>query len=138
MLTRAQIDNYIKEIPADTEADERRAAYATITGFAEDKSVNEIVSYYSLNKDSVLKWMAHFDFSSRKPEKSGRRTSKTKMIEDYLAKNVGKVVNFTEVATELNISTPTVYNFYNANRLYFKKVSRGSFEILDPKAERSK
>jgi signal recognition particle subunit SEC65 len=82
--------------------------------------------------------MAHFDFSSKKPEKSGRRTSKTKMIEDYLAKNVGKIINFAEVATELNVSTPTIYNFYNANRLYFKKVSRGSFEILDPKAERSK
>lgn len=138
MLTRAQIEQYIKEIPSDTDPDERRAAYATITGYSEDKSINEIVSYYSLNKDSVIKWMSHFDFASTKSDKSGRRTSKTKMIEEYLAKNVGAVVNFTKVAEELNISTPTVYNFYNANRAYFKKVSRGNFEILDPKAERTK
>lgn len=138
MLTRAQIEEYIKEIPSDIEDDERRAAYATITGFAEDKSVNEIVSYYSLNRDSVIHWMGYFNFTSTKTEKAGKRSSKTKMIEDYLSKNIGKVVNFAKVAEELEVSTPTVYNFYNANRSYFKKVSRGNFEILDPKAERAK
>jgi predicted DNA-binding transcriptional regulator AlpA len=36
------------------------------------------------------------------------------------------------------ISMPTFYNFYNANRGYFKKVKRGQFEIIDPNAEREK
>jgi hypothetical protein len=36
------------------------------------------------------------------------------------------------------MSLPTFYNFYNANMGYFKKVKRGSFEILDPRQERAK
>lgn len=138
MLTRAQIEEYIKEIPSDIAEDERRAAYATITGVAEDKSMNEIVSYYSLSQDSVAHWMSYFNFSSTKGKSAGKRTPKTKVIEDYLSKNTGKTINFAKLAEELGVSTPTIYNFYNANRSYFKKLSRGSFEILDPKAERTK
>lgn len=138
MLTRTQIDEYIKEIPEGIDADERRAAYATITGFAEDKSVNEICSYYSLNNETVSHWIQYFNLTSSKTQKAGKRAGKTKSIEDYLSKNVGKTVNFTKMAEEIGVSAPTVYNFYNANRSYFKKISRGSFEILDPKAERTK
>lgn len=138
MLTRTQIDEYIKEIPKDIDADERRAAYATITGFAEDKSVNEICSYYSLNSETVSHWINYFNLASTKSQKSGKKSGKTKTIQDYLSNNIGKTVNFTKMAEEIGVSAPTVYNFYNANRSYFKKVSRGNFEILDPKAERTK
>ena len=138
MLTRAQIDEYIKEIPENIEADERRAAYATITGFAEDKSVNDIASYYAINKETVIHWMGYFNFTSTKTAKQGKKSSKTSLIENYLSQNIGKTINFTKLAEELNISVPTVYNFYNSNRSYFKKISRGNFEILDPKAERSR
>jgi hypothetical protein len=41
-----------------------------------------------------------------------------------------------QLATDVQISLPTFYNFYNANRGYFKKVKRGHFEILNPKEER--
>jgi predicted AAA+ superfamily ATPase len=82
--------------------------------------------------------MAYFDFSSVKSQSKGKRTSKTKIIEEYLAKNVGKTINFAKVAEELKISVPTVYNFHRDNRSYFKKVERGSFQIIDPKVERAK
>ena len=138
MLTRAQIDKYIAEIPSDIHSDERRAAYSVITGFADGKSINEITSYYAIPVEVVTHWMGYFDFASTKVQSKGKRTSKTKIIEDYLAKNVGKTINFAKVAEELKISVPTVYNFHRDNRSYFKKVERGSFEIVDPKAERAK
>lgn len=138
MLTRAQIDSYVKEVPEDIDADERRAAYSTITGYGEDKSIAEIAQYYSLSKDTVIRWMDYFNFSAERERSAGKRSSKTKMIESYLSSNVGKVVTPKQVAEEVGMSLPTFYNFYNANRSYFKKVKRGEFEILDPKAERNK
>jgi transposase len=138
MLTRAQIDKYIEEIPSGIDPDDRRAAYSVITGFADGKSVSEISSYYGISKEIIQHWMGYFDFSSSKAESKGKRTSKTKVIEDYLAKNVGKTINFAKVAEELKISVPTVYNFHRDNRSYFKKIERGSFQIVDPKVERAK
>jgi transposase len=138
MLTRAQIDKYITQIPAGIDPDDRRAAYSVITGFGDGKSIGEISSYYAISKEVVDTWMAYFDFSSVKSQSKGKRTSKTKIIEEYLAKNVGKTINFAKVAEELKISVPTVYNFHRDNRSYFKKVERGSFQIIDPKVERAK
>lgn len=138
MLTRAQIENYVQEIPKEIDAEDRRAAYATITGFAEDKSIKEIQSYYSLSPEMVNRWMDYFKFTAERSERVGKRTSKTKKIESYLKDNVGKTVTPKQVAEEVGMSLPTFYNFYNANTGYFKKVQRGSFEILDPKQERAK
>jgi transposase len=137
MLTRAQIDNYITQIPSDIDSDERRAAYSVITGFADGKSLTEISTYYAISREIAEHWMNYFDFASTKSQATGKRTSKTKLIEDYLAKNVGKTINFAKVAEELKISVPTVYNFHRDNRSYFKKVERGSFQIVDPKVERA-
>lgn len=138
MLTRAQIENYVQEIPKEIDAEDRRAAYATITGFAEDKSIKEIQSYYSLSPEMVNRWMDYFKFTAERSERAGKRTSKTKKIESYLKDNVGKTVTPKQVAEEVGMSLPTFYNFYNANTGYFKKIQRGSFEILDPKQERAK
>jgi hypothetical protein len=82
--------------------------------------------------------MDYFEFTSQKQEATAKRSSKSKKIESYLKDNVGKTVTPKQVAEEVGMSLPTFYNFYNANRSYFKKVKRGEFEILDPKAERSK
>lgn len=137
MLTRTQIDQCISRIPEKTGSDERRAAYSVITGFAEGKSVSEIASYYSLTEEVISYWMSYFDFQSSKKKGNGKRSSKTIVIEKHLAENVGKRVNFADLAKELSISVPTVYNFYNANRSYFKKIGRGNFEIIDPKILRA-
>lgn len=136
MLTRAQIDKYITLIPVGIDPDDRRAAYSVITGFGDGKSVGEIVSYYSISKDVVEHWIDYFGFATVKSQTSGKRTSKTKLIEDYLSKNVGKTISFAKVAEELKISVPTVYNFHRDNRSYFRKVERGTFEIVDPVKER--
>lgn len=136
MLSRSEVEGYIKQIPKGITSDEWRYASATITGFSEDKSVSEISGYYSIDKDIVKYWMDYFNFTNIKEQKSSKRSSKTKVIQDYLNKNEGKIINFAKLADELNISTPTVYNYYNSNRAYFKKINRGTFEILNPKNER--
>lgn len=138
MLTREQIDAYIKNVPASASADDRRTAYSVITGFGEDKSIGEIVQYYSLDRDGVNYWMQYFKFADMKAESTGKRSSKSKKIEQYLKQNIGKVVTPKQVSEDINMSLPTFYNFYNANRSYFKKIQRGQFEIIDPKAERAK
>lgn len=138
MLTRTQVETYVKEIPKELEAEDRRAAYATITGFSEDKSVKEIQTYYALTPERVEKWMDYFKFSTERSERAGKRSSKTKKIENYLKDNIGKVITPKQMAEEVGMSLPTFYNFYNANVGYFKKVQRGSFQILDPKEERAK
>ena len=61
-----------------------------------------------------------------------------KKIEEYLKANIGKVVTPKQVAEDVKMSLPTFYNYYNANRSFFKKVQRGQFEIIDPKVERTK
>jgi transposase len=136
MLTRAEIDNYITKIPSSIDAEERRIAYSVITGFADGKSISEISSYYAVSKEAVEKWMSYFSFTTGKTGNSSKRTSKTKLIENYLKANTGKTINFAKVAEELNISVPTVYNFHRDNRSYFKKIERGMFEIIDPEKER--
>ena len=67
---------------------------------------------------------------------SGRK-SKQDNIVNFLSGNVGKVVTPVQVATDVQISLPTFYNFKKANRGYFKEVKRGHFEIIDPKVERA-
>lgn len=138
MLTRTQVENYVKQIPNGIEPEDRRAAYATITGFSEDKSVKQIHTYYALTSEVVEKWMDYFKFNTDKAEQTGKRSSKTKKIENYLKDNIGKVITPKQMAEEVGMSLPTFYNFYNANVGYFKKVQRGSFEILDPQKERAK
>ena len=133
MLTQAQVEKYTLLIPEDTDGEERRAAYATITGFKDDKSINEIASYYSLQQDNVVYWWNFFNFSSSEKKVVGKRGSKTKKIEDYLSANIGKEVTPVQVATEIGMSLPTFYNYMNANRHLFRKVKRGVFEILNPK-----
>ena len=65
-----------------------------------------------------------------------RTKTKQNNIVIYLEKNVGQVVTPAKVSTDVSISLPTFYNFYNANRQFFKKVKRGQFEIVNPKNQR--
>jgi hypothetical protein len=138
MLTRNQIDQYVKEVPSTANAEERRSAYCVITGFGDGKTASEISQYYSIEKDVISYWMNHFSFDDIKSESSGKRSGKTKKIEEYLKTNVGKIITPKQMAEEIDMSLPTFYNYYNSNRSYFKKVQRGKFEIVDPKVERMK
>lgn len=137
MLSQQQENRYIQTIPSDVDGEERRAAYAVISGFRDQKSKAQIAAYYSLSTDLVDKWYTFFNFKDDgKNTSTGKGSKKTNALFDYVVNNVGKLVTPKELSSELNISLPTFYNFYNANRHFFKKVKRGEFEIVSPEENR--
>jgi hypothetical protein len=137
MLNTQQEKTLIGMIPADTAGEDRRAAYAVITGIREEKTAAQISAYYSVSKDLVEKWYKFFAISDMPTQAKARRGRKGKDLTGYVRSNIGKTVTPKEVAETVGISLPTFYNFYNANRGYFKKVKRGEFEIVNPDEQRS-
>lgn len=137
MLNSQQEKKFIGMIPADITGEDRRAAYAVITGLREDKTAAQICAYYSVSKDLVQKWYEFFAISDIPAQAKGRRGRKGKDLTGYVKSNIGKTVTPKEVVEALGISLPTFYNFYNANRGYFKKIKRGEFEIINPDEQRS-
>lgn len=137
MLTKQQEQKLTAMISEDIQGEERRAAYAVITGYREGKSVKQIASYYSLDEKLVTDWWTKFSLSESTATTTGKRGRKSKNIISYVENNIGKTVTPKQVAEETGISLPTFYNFFNANRGYFKKIKRGEFEIINPNTERN-
>jgi len=138
MITEQVVAKLEKKIPSDCQGEERRAAYCVIIGCRDGKTLNEISRYYSIDMDLVNYWGDFLDIRNINPVVKTKRSPKAQKIQGYLSANVGKIITPKELADEIGMSLPTFYNFYNANRSYFKKVKRGEFQILDPKEERNK
>lgn len=137
MLNAQQEKTFIAMIPSDSTGEDRRAAYSVITGIKDDKNMAQIATYYSVSEELVLKWYNFFSLEDRSVSTKGRRGRKGKDLTNYVKTNFGKTITPKLVVEELGISLPTFYNFYNANRGFFKKVKRGEFQIVDPSIERS-
>lgn len=137
MLTKQQENNLIKMIPEDCIGEDRRTAYAVITAYRDDRNLSQAITYYSLNEELAKKWFDFFAFNSSDMASKPQRGRKSKDIISYVKNNFGKTVTPKQVVDELGISLPTFYNFYNANRGFFKKIKRGEFEIINPDEERS-
>jgi len=130
----AQLMNTVSK-PLDS--DNERTASAVIFGFYKNWNLDKTVKYYSLDATLAKTYWKHFNFKLKEGGKTMSRTkTKQNNIVSYLEKNVGQVVTPAKVSTDVNISLPTFYNFYNANRQFFKKVKRGQFEIVNPKEQR--
>ena len=136
MLNAQQEKTLIAMIPADSVGEDRRAAYSVIAGVKDDKSIPQIVIYYAISEELALKWHKFFSFEDSLALSKNRRGRKGKDLTGYVKSNIGKTVTPKQVVEELGISLPTFYNFYNANRGFFKKVKRGEFEIVNPAQER--
>lgn len=138
MLNQKTVERLEKSIPMDCNGEDRRAAYCVITGLRDGKTAREIARYYTVDTDLVDKWIKFFDVESTSSEigakKRGRKGSD---LTNYVKSNIGKTVTPKDVAEELGISLPTFYNFYNANRGFFKKVKRGEFQIINPEHARN-
>jgi len=115
-----------------------RIAASVFYGYHKGWNLPKIIKSYSLPKDTAQQIWKKFNFTeSAVVEKKTRTRSKQNAIVDFLSNNTGKVITPADLAKDLNISLPTFYNFYNANRHYFRKVQRGVFEILNPETERA-
>lgn len=132
MLTSEQEKTLVNRIPEGTVGEDLRTAYAVIAGFRDDKTTNQIAAYYSINHSLVLKWYEFFAFENSADQPKKKRGRKGKDLTSFVKSNVGRVVTPKQVAEEIGISLPTFYNYYNANRHFFKKVKRGEFEIITP------
>jgi len=114
-----------------------RTASAVIYGFYKDWNLAKTIRYYNLEEELAKDLWKHFNFKIKEGGQTMSRTkTKQNNIVTYLEKNVGQVVTPAKVSTDVSISLPTFYNFYNANRQFFKKVKRGQFEIVNPKEQR--
>lgn len=133
MLTQKAVEKLEKNIPMDCNGEDRRAAYCVISGFRDGKSAKEITRYYSVDSELVEKWIKYFNLEadSSMPTK-GKRGRKGSDLTNFVKSNVGRTVTPKDVVEELGISLPTFYNFYNANRGFFKKIKRGEFQIINP------
>lgn len=115
-----------------------RTGSSVFYGFHKNWALPKIVTYYNLNTDLANKAWAVFGFKQKGGSKVNKTRSKKEVITTYLKENVGQIVTPAKVSEEVQISLPTFYNFYNANRHFFRKTARGQFEILNPEAERTR
>jgi len=114
-----------------------RTASAVIYGYYKGWNLAKTVRYYNLEEAAATNFWKKFNFKIKEGGQiMGRTKTKQNNIVNYLEKNVGQVVTPAKVSTDVSISLPTFYNFYNANRQFFKKVKRGQFEIVNPKEQR--
>lgn len=132
MFTQQVAELLEKKIPLNAKGEDRRAAYCTISGCRDGKSIKEICHYYSVSEDLILKWMDYLEIKSEVKQVGKKRGRKSSDLVAYVKSNIGKTVSAKTLAEELQISLPTFYNFYNANRGFFKKIKRGEFEIINP------
>ena len=129
----AIFDRLISLVPVNN----HREAACVIYGHYREWSPSKTCKYYNIDEETYSDYANLFKFTEKVVKEMTGRKSKQDNIVNFLNGNVGKVITPVQLATDVEISLPTFYNFYNANRSYFKKVKRGHFEIVDPKVERA-
>lgn len=130
-------DTFIGKLDLST-PDMERTGSAVFYGYHKNWTLPKIVSHYNLSKDLAFNAWSAFGFEQKGGVKVNKTRSKKEVITAYLKQNVGQIVTPAKVSEDVKISLPTFYNFYNANRHFFKKTGRGQFEILNPEVERAK
>jgi len=115
-----------------------RTGSSVFYGYHKNWTLPKIITYYNLNTNLASQVWSMFEFKQKGGVKMNKTRSKKEVITAYLKQNVGQIITPAKVSEDVQISLPTFYNFYNANRHFFKKTGRGQFEILNPEIERSK
>jgi len=136
MLSPVQAEKLIQSLPKPISPEDHRTACSIITGVRDGKTLSQSISYYSLSHDLANKWWDFFNFSEVRPVEKKKRGAKTSKLDQFIKSNIGKTLKSTDIINMCEITTPTLYNYINANRGFFKKVSRGTYEIIDPQQER--
>jgi hypothetical protein len=125
----------IRTIPRGIDQEDYRTACCVVYGYFEERTSSGISSYYNVNPERVDYWWNYFCFEELASNKK-RRGRKKNVLSDYIAENMGKEITIKEMAEKCEASMPTVYNYFNANRGFFKKITRGRFLVVDPSKER--
>lgn len=130
-------DNQIKKILQTVPGDSYREVASALTGAKNEMSAAETAKFYSIPVSFVQECWNKYGLMSGSTS-TGKRSDKNNSIKEFLKTNTGRTIKPQELVDATGISMPTFYNFYNANRGYFKKIKRGEFQIIDPSAEREK
>lgn len=136
MLSTQEAEKLFKRIPRGISPESHRAACSVVTGVKDGKSLKEITTYYWLSNELAQEWWDFFNFSEVRPLEKKKRGAKTSKLDIFIKSNIGKTLKSTEIIDQCEITTPTLYNYINANRGFFKKVSRGQYLIIDPAEQR--
>lgn len=136
MLKQIEVEKLIASVPRSSTPEDHRAAASVAIGARDDKSLADIIKYYGINKELAVKWWTFFGFDDGAKLEKKKRGSKSSTLESFINLNIGQTVSSADIIEKCEISTPTFYNFLNANRGFFRKVSRGMYMILDPNQER--
>jgi hypothetical protein len=136
MLNQLEVEKLIASVPKSSSPEDHRAAASVAIGIRDDKSLADIVKYYGINKELAIKWWTFFGFDDNVKLEKKKRGNKSSTIETYIKAHIGDTVSSADIIEGCEISTPTFYNFMNANRGYFKRVNRGLYTIVDPIQER--
>jgi hypothetical protein len=140
MISRIELDRLIKSLPKEGLVDDEwRAAASVATGVFHEKNLPDIIKFYSLNESLAKKWWDRFNFSDIGLAREKSKKSKPQIILDsYVKNNIGQTVTVKLLAEDCDVSTPTIYSYLDSNRHWFKKISRGTYEIIDAEKEREK
>jgi len=136
MLSIQEAEKLIQKIPRGISPESHRAACSIVTGVKDGKSLKEIITYYWLSNELAQEWWDLFKFSEVRPLEKKKRGAKTSKLDVFVKSNIGKTIKSADIIEQCEITTPTLYNYINSNRGYFKKVSRGCYLIVDPVEER--
>lgn len=137
MITDKKIGEILANEYRHVSGDEQRLVSSALTAIKYNMSASEASKYYGVPVSTIEGIWAKHGFTGKTPT-TAKKSRKSNVIESWLKENIGKTITPKDVVEATGISMPTFYNFYNSNVGYFKKIKRGQFEILDPKAERSK
>lgn len=138
MITRTELDRLIKSLPKQGLAeDEWRTAASVATGAHYEKTLSDIIKFYSLDTEVATKWWDQFNFSDAGLAKESTRKSKPqKVLDSFVRSNVGLLISIKTLSESCGVSVPTVYGFVDSHRHWFKKIGRGRYEIIDAEKER--
>lgn len=136
MLSPQEVEKYIARVPRTESPESQRTAASIVVGIKDGKTLTEIVKYYWLNEDLANRWWNEFGFGDLAPAERKKRGGKTSALDLFVKDNIGNTIKSSEIIEKCGITTPTFYNYMNANRGYFKKAGRGLYTIIDPSKER--
>jgi hypothetical protein len=136
MISQKEVESLLAKVPREASHEDHRAAASVAIGVRDDKTLSEIIKYYWLPEDLAKKWWTEFGFDNTAVVERKKRGSKTASLDAFVKANIGKTFNSSEIIEQCGITTPTFYNYMNANRGFFKKSGRGIYSIVDPTQER--
>jgi hypothetical protein len=136
MLDPQKAEKLISSVPRTESAESQRTAASIVTAVRDGKTLAEAIKYYWLNEELAKRWWTEFGFDDVAPAERKKRGGKTAALDAFVKENIGKTIKSSEIIEKCEITTPTFYNYMNANRGFFKKSGRGMYTIVDPSQER--